>query len=300
MTPLNYYDIIYYKVEKGVISMEKALVSKTYQSLEQVSEVFIENGKTYVKVKEICDRCGGRGSSNNYAWAVNGGICFKCHGVGHFFKDVRAYTQKEFDSKEKAAQRQNELNKQRKDEANIEKNINFLLNHNFINENTWAIIGNSYSIRMELKDIGGIFVKGLGWLFKEEINLDAFELGLKMIQLNKDQVTYLSSGVLKFKEVEELESLINSFKEPNPSTFQGSPGARIERMVTIIKKSPFSSQYGESNAISMIDKNGNVYTWFTATDVISEGNEYKISGTVKEHTEYKNVKQTVLTRCKVI
>jgi len=46
------------------------------------------------------------------------------------------------------------------------------------------------------------------------------------------------------------------------------------------------------------DAEGNIYVWKTSTDVPEETT--KIVGTIKEHSEYKGTKQTVLTRCKVI
>jgi hypothetical protein len=47
----------------------------------------------------------------------------------------------------------------------------------------------------------------------------------------------------------------------------------------------------------MTDVNENVYVWTTASKSWEEGSEHYIRGTVKEHSVYKNTKQTVLTRC---
>ena len=33
---------------------------------------------------------------------------------------------------------------------------------------------------------------------------------------------------------------------------------------------------------------------------VEEGNSLKLKGTIKDHSEYNNQKQTVLTRCKVL
>ena len=43
------------------------------------------------------------------------------------------------------------------------------------------------------------------------------------------------------------------------------------------------------------DAEMNVYVWFASKPLI-EGNEYRLRATVKEHSEYKGIKQTVLTR----
>lgn len=58
------------------------------------------------------------------------------------------------------------------------------------------------------------------------------------------------------------------------------------------------------------DEHGNIFTWKTSDPLgywdehgqwvhIDEGTQVTIKGTVKEHSEYKGIKQTVLTRCKV-
>ncbi len=49
----------------------------------------------------------------------------------------------------------------------------------------------------------------------------------------------------------------------------------------------------------MEDAAGNVFVWITSSTRVrfDEGESYWIRGTIKDHKVYKNVKQTVLTRC---
>ena len=50
------------------------------------------------------------------------------------------------------------------------------------------------------------------------------------------------------------------------------------------------------------DEHGNVMVWKSGTypEALGEdGKKVLLKGTVKEHSEYKDEKQTVLTRCKV-
>lgn len=48
------------------------------------------------------------------------------------------------------------------------------------------------------------------------------------------------------------------------------------------------------------DQNGNVLIWKTGRDIaLTEGDSVKITGTVKEHSEYQDEKQTILTRCRI-
>lgn len=80
-----------------------------------------------------------------------------------------------------------------------------------------------------------------------------------------------------------------------------SIGEKIETKLTIDRLTGYPTVYGYTNIVIMSDKNGNVFLWKTSTDNdhIQEGAKLTIKGTVKEHTTYNDIKQTVLTRCKV-
>ena len=63
--------------------------------------------------------------------------------------------------------------------------------------------------------------------------------------------------------------------------------------------------YGTDHMYAHIFKDaaGNVLTWKTQKALpqeIEEGNRVSLRGTVKDHTEYKDEKQTALIRCKVV
>ena len=58
------------------------------------------------------------------------------------------------------------------------------------------------------------------------------------------------------------------------------------------------SMYGTSYMYKIIDNDGNVYIWYSSR-YYDNADEWKtLTGTVKDHTEYQNVKETILTRCK--
>ena len=55
--------------------------------------------------------------------------------------------------------------------------------------------------------------------------------------------------------------------------------------------------------VSFRDEKGNLLIWKTTSPKgcaeLEEGDEISLKGTIKEHTEYRDEKQTILTRCKV-
>lgn len=81
----------------------------------------------------------------------------------------------------------------------------------------------------------------------------------------------------------------------------GEPGWKLhdhEILVTHVYDN--ANDYGVSYKHIMRDLKGNVFTWQSSTYRLEESHTYKISGTVKAHTEYRDIKQTQLTRCKFV
>jgi hypothetical protein len=61
--------------------------------------------------------------------------------------------------------------------------------------------------------------------------------------------------------------------------------------------------YGTSYLITLADDNGNIVKWFASnpgTSMQALGRRFTMTGTVKKHDEYRGVKSTVLTRCKMV
>ena len=75
---------------------------------------------------------------------------------------------------------------------------------------------------------------------------------------------------------------------------------KLNLTVQLIAKPSFDSAYGTCYIYIMKDENENIFVWKTNKYLSAEaGAVLKLKGTVKEHSEYRNEKQTVLTRCSV-
>ena len=84
------------------------------------------------------------------------------------------------------------------------------------------------------------------------------------------------------------------------SEYQGEKDEWFVRKVKIIKNITTETHYGETHVHVMRDENDNEYVWTTASKNLEENTEYTIKMKVKEHKEYKGVKQTIVYYCKVI
>jgi len=60
------------------------------------------------------------------------------------------------------------------------------------------------------------------------------------------------------------------------------------------------NSYGDTTMFQFETDDGDICNWSTQTSKdIKENHRYMVAGTVKQHTTYRNVKQTILTRCTI-
>lgn len=94
-------------------------------------------------------------------------------------------------------------------------------------------------------------------------------------------------------------------KERADSQHVGSEGDRLRLSnvrVELVKVLPSRDDYSLSTTlVKFRTSDGDCLSWFasSAVDLELEGKDVDLAGTVKRHSEYKGVKETQLTRCKI-
>lgn len=119
---------------------------------------------------------------------------------------------------------------------------------------------------------------------------------LQPIRLQWDEIVD-EFGVLKTDK--EITDYVDTILYPDPEgEFIGEIGERIEAYLTVSKAICLDNDYGGGKIMHIfLDDLNNTYIWTTAAKSLTEGQTYKIRGTVKGHNLYKGVRQTILTRC---
>ena len=85
------------------------------------------------------------------------------------------------------------------------------------------------------------------------------------------------------------------------SQYFGTVGKREDFELTYKFVHAWSGHYGYTFLYKFEDKDGNVAIWKSSNDIDFDIDEkVTLKGTVKEHSDYDGIKQTVLTRCKVM
>lgn len=114
---------------------------------------------------------------------------------------------------------------------------------------------------------------------------------------------------MSWKDLTEVQAVLNSKipTEEDPSQYVGQVGERLDLVVTFKKRStyeiPIYAGWGtDTVGINVFrDDAGNCFIWKSTSAFfnIAEGSQVRLRGTVKEHSDYKGTKQTILQRCKV-
>ena len=294
-------------------------VAKSYQNYKfDETKAFEKNGKLYVHATTKCYRC----INGIFVCRVeNGqpvphpndnGVCYACGGEGVVRKDIRLYTDKEFEQMEKAkvkAAEKRAAELEKKMQAEFAANHAKWLDKNGFNENEETFIyfpNDSYSIKDKLKEAGFRFSSFLLW-HAPQIP-EGYEDKVIKMRLKECAEICAWGTANYFPGIRD--KVENALKEARPhidinSEWVGEIGERLKEIpVTLSFVRGFEGYYGFSQIVKFQSEEGNYFTWFTAVNLSSYeiGDKLLLTGTVKDHIEDKymdNAHVTLLNRCKL-
>lgn len=268
-------------------------------------------------IEEKCDRCGGLGiivarveNNQPIPIPVDSGICYKCNGEGVIRKWVKAYTEEEMDkylaAQEKAKEKRAEKAEAKKQEKldNSEKNQKELLakwGYDVENPLIWLIGGgNTYEIKDQLKEQGCKFNPAFGWYSNHPYDVPV-GYGLVSINFYDVYVWYPLSKRFELKDnaKEVADAALATLEPESHSEYIGEIKERLRDLqVTLTAIRQFDGFYGTSTMYTFM-QDENVLVWITSSCKydLEIGEHISLTGTVKEHKPYKNIKQTILSRC---
>ena len=275
-----------------------------------------KNGTKYYGCVDRCCKCQGTGIISYYI-PINGGECFECGGSGIVEWEEKEYTP-EYEAKLQAQREKREAKKLEKAKAQAaEKNAEFFKNNGFTADGiTYFVLGNTYEIKEELKAQGAKWdnISNHWHMPVKPEGREVFEVSVDEMYEKDYSGTYHWNCWKTFDCDDQthysnrIKATENKLKAQN-STSQhvGQIGEKLEVIVTYTHTAQWSNNYGSgywtegvTNLHSFKDEQGNIYTWKTGTFIDADyGTQMRLKGTVKDHSEYKGIKQTVLTRCKV-
>ena len=144
----------------------------------------------------------------------------------------------------------------------------------------------------------------IGEMDKKE-NKSDYEYNLTMLHnmgmIRARRIPLFASGVgVYLRHTEKLAEIERQKNATGGSQHIGSVKERLDFEATVQGIHYFDGNFGTTAIVTFHDVDGNVLKWFTGGDFEMKRNtSVSVRGTVKSHGEYKGVKETVVTRCKV-
>lgn len=262
-----------------------------------------KNGTKYWG-NNTCQRCGGQGEADQ--WRHTGLVCYECGGSGVSRTRVWKEYTPEYAAKLEARRKKKFDAQMEKRRAEADKlNAEYYSAHGYTPDGrTWVVLGNTYKQRMELPLLGCVF-SIIGWHIDHPIDRPTLEMNAS------DTLLYDAAGVVSGENEDALSIVREANKalaaKDSPSEYVGNIGDRIEIPVELVGRYSFETHLGGwgrtelRHIYTMKDAAGNVFVWKTGVYINpDESNTFTIRGTVKDHSEYKGIKQTVLTRCNIL
>lgn len=255
----------------------------------------IDRNGTKYWYEHTCPKCGGRGILPEYMM-IESGICFKCGGTGEF-----GHTWKEYTPEYAAKLEERRIAREKKKAP--ERNSKILKDNGFNEDGfMWIVLGDTYSIKEDLKAAGAKFDRVFLWHFDHEPEeFSCVRISIEDVAEKTEVDTWLINE--NWVVADYIKNLLRENAPKTASEYVGNVGDKFEGLVTLVKVHTYETHftyYGELNFIYKFkDQNGNTLIWKTSNRSLEEGETYRIKGTIKEHSEYDGDKQTVLTRCKI-
>lgn len=276
------------------------------------TKAYEKNGKLYVKATCKCDRCV-KGiypsrieNGQPVPYPVANGICFKCGGTGVETKEVRLYTDAEYDRMEKANAKASEKRAAERDakmKAEFAEKRKKWIEKNGFNENDTTYIyfpADSYAVKDQLKEAGFRFDSVLLW----HIANPTPEYMDKVMEVKLADVIVISAwgeGHYATDAAKIISEMLKAHRPQEVSEWFGEEKEKFSDVPVVLKSvRGVSTRYGVTNLVKFETELGAELNWWTTCAVDYEDEtKLLLSGTVKEHTTYKDKKLTTVTRCKI-
>lgn len=265
------------------------------------------NGTRYYEGVQECWKCGGHRVFD--CWGhVSNGVCFACNGTGVNPVKVKVATDEYAQKLEnkRIAKQEAELAERKAHASKL--NADFYAKEGFNAEGmAWLVVKTGF---VEKEFTEEILSKGAK---KYSFNIYVFSApnaDYDCIEVNaKDCCSADMYGVYYDIDYRYMNTLLEDVQEKERKavaekySYFGTIGDKVELTVTFKNVFWYDTQFGTMSIYIFEDVDGHQFKWNTSSGLpsnIEKEEVITIKGTIKDHSEYNSVKQTVLTRCKLV
>ncbi len=262
------------------------------------------NGSKHYEGYCKCSKCDGLGRGN---WLPDNGLCYQCGGTGKVFQKWVERTP-EYQAKLDERRRKKAELEEAKHQAELPRiRAEWLANHGFnADGQTFIFLGDTFSKKDELKEAGAKFDACIGWHIDHELEGFHF-ITVKISEIAKETPWGYEIDTSRSEWDEKKRLAWKALGTEKLSEHVGEVGKKLTLKVKYVHTASWETGFKRgywSNDTQLlhkfVDADGNILVWKTTLYIDAEyGAEMTLTGTVKEHSEYKSECQTVMTRCKL-
>ena len=104
------------------------------------------------------------------------------------------------------------------------------------------------------------------------------------------------SAVITFKNKMRKKQEKEETGSGSSSNYVGEVKVRMEMNLTVDRIHDFTNDFGLTRIHHMHDQQGNYIVWFCSGNGLEQGRTYHVKATIKAHSEYNGIKQTIVNR----
>ena len=161
----------------------------------------------------------------------------------------------------------------------------------------WIFKGDTYAELEWFRKSPCRYAEYWGWYLPAAIAIpEDLPEGITPVQLDWSVVGEGTS----LKNTQEVQSAISDILYEEQGEWVGKIGEKVDIFVEVENAYSYEGNYGLTTIHTLRGEDGNIYMWSTSAKHWEVGDSYHITGTIKDHKTYKGIKQTWLTRCRVI
>lgn len=266
-----------------------------------------KNGTRYFTGLQKCWKCGG--AKVFVCWGhIDGGVCWACNGTGVNPCGIKVMTDAHADKLDAKKQKRQEAKIQDYIAHTKEINASFLAKEGFnADGKAWVVIKTGFvkkEFADQMKELGAKKINFNIYIFSHKVDgFDCIEIDAEDC-MDKDMYggyngfksAYLGNLLVQVQE-KERQALAEK------SAYFGEVGQKVELDLVFKNLFFYETQFGGMCLYIFEDAEGHQFKWNTSSGFgadLEEGCTIKVKATIKEHSEYKGIKQTVLIRCKLM
>lgn len=122
---------------------------------------------------------------------------------------------------------------------------------------------------------------------------------IKLGSVKSKHSNILASAIPCYRRHKAIQEQQNKRQQLKNEWF-GEVGKRLDLSLKCISCIETQGFYGTTFINKFLDEQGRLFVWFTTTNSFEQDEEVILKATIKEHSEFREQKQTIITRCKVL